>query len=277
MSLSDKEFQELAEGIRIRLPPRQVRQRLQYLVRYSRELSDGKVAFLIQDIQGPEPERDALESYLLIRAGSSRKVVDRGWWRGCAVPSALTIPREVLDEYKQAGQFEHLLTWGHREEGGDIVGVAHYFGEGNHTRLCLIPRGTAFHDGHEFRRILERTGLVYLIPAGTSFDEAIGDVEPTFLYVVFQFLRGYFDSLSLLISEKQRGPTITTQERAMVFRRLKEEHPEWTQKRVAMKACEELEVENLTGDSVRNAYRLMRRAYPDQADEWTWERADRIR
>jgi len=275
MSLSEKEFQEMAEGIRVRLPPRQVRQRLQYLARYSRELSDGEVVFLIQDIQGPE-EGDALEGYLLIRAGSSRKVVDKGWQRGCAVPSAITIPREVLDEYKQAGQFEHLLTWGHREEGGDIVGVAHYFGEGNHTRLCLIPRGTAFHDGHEFRRTLERAGLVYLIPAGMSFDEAIGDVEPTFLYVVFQFLRGYFDSLSPLISEKQRGPNIKTQERAMVFRRLKEEHPEWTQERVAMEACEELR-ENVTGETVRRAYRLMRRAYPDQADEWTWERADRIR
>lgn len=76
--------------------------------------------------------------------------------------------------------------------------------------------------------------------------------------------------------KKQRGPTIKTQERAKVFRRLKEEHPEWNYDTVALNACEELR-EIVTGQTVRNAYRAMREAYPDQAEEWTWERADRIR
>jgi len=66
---------------------------------------------------------------------------------------------------------------------------------------------------------------------------------------------------------KTGGPTIRTQERAAVFKRLKDAHPGWSQSRVAMEAIDELG-EVVTADSVRNAYRAM---------GWKWERADRIR
>lgn len=153
------------------------------------------------------------------------------------------------------------------------------------------------HKKPDSQREAQRTviGTVRLLPGpgGTTdimfdakdavYGEEITEEKRALFYEYFQLVKAHFgvsESCSVITEDggkKQRGPTITTQERAMVFRRLKEEHPEWTQERVAMKACEELKVENLTGDSVRNAYRLMRRAYPDQADEWTWERADRIR
>lgn len=66
---------------------------------------------------------------------------------------------------------------------------------------------------------------------------------------------------------KKRGPTTRTEIRAKVFRRLKEEHPEWSQAKVAQESFKELG-EYVTADTVRNTYRLM---------GWTWERADRIR
>jgi hypothetical protein len=69
-------------------------------------------------------------------------------------------------------------------------------------------------------------------------------------------------------------PTLKTQERAKVFKKLKDEHPEWGYDTVAMKASEVLK-ENVTGDTVRNAYRAMRKAYG--AKKWSWERADRVR
>jgi len=67
--------------------------------------------------------------------------------------------------------------------------------------------------------------------------------------------------------KKKFGPTARTQERAKVFKRLKELHPEWSQAKVAMEACDELG-EFVTEDTVRNTYRAM---------GWKWERADRIR
>jgi hypothetical protein len=66
---------------------------------------------------------------------------------------------------------------------------------------------------------------------------------------------------------RRRGPTVKTQERAAVFKRLKDEHPAWSQEKVAMEAREELG-ETVTGETVRNAYKAM---------GWVWQRADRIR
>lgn len=69
-------------------------------------------------------------------------------------------------------------------------------------------------------------------------------------------------------SARKRGPTIKTQERAKVFRRLKDKHPNWSQAKVALEANLDEGVDYYTEDCVRNAYRAM---------GWTWERADRVR
>lgn len=66
---------------------------------------------------------------------------------------------------------------------------------------------------------------------------------------------------------KKHGPTVKTQIRAKVFKQLKDEHPEWSQAKVAIEACDKLG-EYVTADTVRNAYRAM---------GWEWKRADRIR
>jgi hypothetical protein len=66
---------------------------------------------------------------------------------------------------------------------------------------------------------------------------------------------------------KKHGPTVKTQIRAKVFKQLKDEHPEWSQTKVAIEACDKLG-EYVTADTVRNAYRAM---------GWEWKRADRIR
>lgn len=57
------------------------------------------------------------------------------------------------------------------------------------------------------------------------------------------------------------GPTERTRELAETIRQLKEQHPTWSQARVAM----ELDV---PVETIRNAYRLM---------GWKWQRADRVR
>jgi hypothetical protein len=63
------------------------------------------------------------------------------------------------------------------------------------------------------------------------------------------------------------GPTVRTQERGKVFKRLKGKHPEWSQARVALEASEELG-EVVTIETVRNTYRSL---------GWEWERGDRVR
>jgi hypothetical protein len=57
------------------------------------------------------------------------------------------------------------------------------------------------------------------------------------------------------------GPTEKTRELAETIRRLKEQHPTWSQARVATELC-------LPVETIRNAYRAM---------AWTWPRADRVR
>jgi len=63
------------------------------------------------------------------------------------------------------------------------------------------------------------------------------------------------------------GPNYRTKLRGDVFRKLKTDHPTWSQVKVADEACEELG-EDVTQDTVRNTYRAM---------GWKWERGDRIR
>lgn len=72
---------------------------------------------------------------------------------------------------------------------------------------------------------------------------------------------------SISDAPNRRGPTEKTRIRAEVFKRIKEEHRDWNTHRVALEASEELS-ENLSSESVRNAYRAM---------GWDWERADRVR
>ena len=68
--------------------------------------------------------------------------------------------------------------------------------------------------------------------------------------------------------KRSRGPAETTKLRAEVFKKLKEKHPEWGYGTVAMHAAEELRVDNISAETVRNAYRAM---------GWKWEGAARIR
>jgi hypothetical protein len=65
-----------------------------------------------------------------------------------------------------------------------------------------------------------------------------------------------------LKESRTRGPTIRIQRRAECFKALKEKHPEWSQAKVG--GCGE----EVTADSVRNAYRAM---------GWKWQRGDRVR
>lgn len=60
---------------------------------------------------------------------------------------------------------------------------------------------------------------------------------------------------------KPYGPTEKTRELAETIRQMKEQHPTWSQSRVATEL-------GLPIETIRNAYRLM---------GWKWERADRVR
>ena len=72
---------------------------------------------------------------------------------------------------------------------------------------------------------------------------------------------------SVRVYPKQRGPNARTEIRYEVFNRLKQEHPEWSQAKVALEATDELR-EQVTADTVRNTYRSMGAK---------WERGNRIR
>jgi len=73
---------------------------------------------------------------------------------------------------------------------------------------------------------------------------------------------------------RRSGPTVKTQERAKVFKTLKDKHPTWSYEKVAMEACDILG-ENVTGATVTNAYNAMCEYFGPE--DWTWERADRVR
>lgn len=64
-----------------------------------------------------------------------------------------------------------------------------------------------------------------------------------------------------------RRPAYKTEKRFYAFKKIKEEHPEWTQAKVALEATDVLG-EICTQDTVRNTYRLM-------GEEW--KRGDRTR
>ncbi len=65
----------------------------------------------------------------------------------------------------------------------------------------------------------------------------------------------------------ERSPTVRTQTRFEVMKRLKDQHPDWSQDKVAAEAGEELG-EVIFGETVRNTYRSM---------GVDWPRADRVR
>jgi hypothetical protein len=62
-----------------------------------------------------------------------------------------------------------------------------------------------------------------------------------------------------------------------VQRQLKDTHPDWSEESIRMEVVDKFGKDIFDAEDVRNAYRTMRRAYPEQAEEWTWKRADRIR
>lgn len=76
------------------------------------------------------------------------------------------------------------------------------------------------------------------------------------------------DSVESARGPERRGPTLNTQIRAEVFKKLKDAHREWGYDAVAMHAVNELGESGITGNTVRNAHKAM---------GWKWERADRIR
>jgi len=80
-----------------------------------------------------------------------------------------------------------------------------------------------------------------------------------------------------------RGPTDETKRRALTFRKIKQEHPEYSYARVAREATrhekakagrDETSIEYHRHD-VENAYRAMQKAYPEE--DWDWERPNKIR
>lgn len=104
--------------------------------------------------------------------------------------------------------------------------------------------------------------------------------EPQKMYEGFrQFLislADYFEGIFLSkveskvlfkLSKNYEVPNERTQMRYEIFRKLKEQHPTWSQARVAGEASKDLD-EQVSADTVRNAYRSM---------GVKWERGDRIR
>jgi hypothetical protein len=65
----------------------------------------------------------------------------------------------------------------------------------------------------------------------------------------------------------KRGPTLKTQERAALYKKLKDQHPEWSQAKLAMEANRVAKEDVHSVYTVRNAYRAM---------GWKWERGDRV-
>ena len=70
------------------------------------------------------------------------------------------------------------------------------------------------------------------------------------------------------IGKRESGVTIKTQERAQQYKKLKSEHPDWSQAKLAMELNLRDNVDYHTETTVRTAYRAM---------GWEWERADRVR
>lgn len=97
---------------------------------------------------------------------------------------------------------------------------------------------------------------------------AVGDYFETLLADIAKRWPDPVKRTSAKGSAQKRGPTLRTQMRAEVFKRLKDAHPDWGYDTVARIAREEIKVTDIGPESVRNAYRSM---------GWTWERADRVR
>jgi hypothetical protein len=118
--------------------------------------------------------------------------------------------------------------------------------------LCDFGYGTdvLFHDGYD-TSLRERSKI------GEPFIEFAREIE-----------RVAQSRTKASSSDHTRGPTVKTQERAKLFRRLKDQHPGWSQAKVALEANRELGGDNFTADTVRYVYDQM---------GWDWERADRVR
>lgn len=124
-------------------------------------------------------------------------------------------------------------------------------------RACFVVDSSE-ECGHAVIEIFRRPGGVRLQLRGG------GEGFKEFEELLIREARGPGDAGA----KKRHGPTVTTQERAKVFKRIKDKHPEYTQYRVAMDACKEMEVDNITKETVRYVYRAM---------GWTWEKSSRIR
>jgi hypothetical protein len=86
-------------------------------------------------------------------------------------------------------------------------------------------------------------------------------------YVEHLFSSKRETEITFKVANKDQEPNSRTQLRFEVFRKLKEQHPTWSQARVAMEACQDLG-EVVTADTVRNSYRSMK---------VKWPRSDRVR
>jgi hypothetical protein len=109
-------------------------------------------------------------------------------------------------------------------------------------------------------------------PLEAAFEEfaevVVGEFPTQETEVAHQQASPQESDAQVMESRRRRlGPTVRTQERGKVFKRLKDKHPEWSQARVALEASEELG-EVVTIETVRNTYRAM---------GWKWERGDRVR
>jgi hypothetical protein len=115
--------------------------------------------------------------------------------------------------------------------------------------------------------------------ASDDMRQAIREARDLIVDRLFHFLRedGVWPTLSEPTptqeaesgASEKRGPTYKTKMRAEVFKRIKYEHPGWSQAKVALEAMEqESWLGEISGETVRNAYRAM---------GWDWERANRVR
>lgn len=157
------------------------------------------------------------------------------------------------------------------------VGEMHFIKKGpNQTEVRFDPPGHVSAEplSSEQLSALHRDDIIQLLRRRRDEARALHRRRVEFHHRVVRafFNRLYADpALGKMLrragTTTRRGPTVKTQIRGEVFRRLKQAHPEWSQAAVAIEASEELE-ENVTADTVRNTYRAL---------GWTWERADRIR
>ena len=113
---------------------------------------------------------------------------------------------------------------------------------------------------------------VFLRPALSvlaQLHRGVKDLVARYLANISALQSGEIERTAKPYYRREGGPTVNTETRADVFKKLKDEHPDWTQLQVAMEASkviakelgEELG-EEFTADTVRNAYRAMGWKWP---------------